>query len=130
MAAAASAEAFGLRLTPDEGADIARITEMIKAAAADQLPVVHPEQPGDADGLAQVVGVLGTHLGVGVQGVAVAVQPRNRYPRAVESGEVLVGCQRTRQQVVDRQMWCGQETAGVDLGAGQSQGSNDLQRLP
>jgi proline racemase len=44
----ASAERFGLRLTPDEGADIARITEMIKAAAADQLPVVHPEQPGFA----------------------------------------------------------------------------------
>jgi proline racemase len=44
----ASAEAFGLRLTPDEGADIVRITEMIKAAAAAQLPVVHPEQPGFA----------------------------------------------------------------------------------
>ena len=40
--------AFGLRLTPDEGADIVRITEMIKAAAAEQLPVVHPEQPGFA----------------------------------------------------------------------------------
>jgi len=44
----ASAEAFGLRLMPDEGADIVRITEMIKAAANDQLPVVHPEQPGFA----------------------------------------------------------------------------------
>jgi proline racemase len=44
----ASAEAFGLRLTPDEGADIVRITEMIKAAANDQLPVVHPDQPGFA----------------------------------------------------------------------------------
>ena len=42
----ASAEKFGLRLTPDEGADIVRITEMIKAAANEQLPVVHPEQPG------------------------------------------------------------------------------------
>ena len=42
----ASAEGFGLRLTPDEGADIVRITEMVKAAAAEQLPVVHPEQPG------------------------------------------------------------------------------------
>jgi proline racemase len=42
----ADAEPFGLRLTPDEGADIVRITEMIKAAAAEQLPVVHPEQPG------------------------------------------------------------------------------------
>ena len=44
----ASAAAFGLRLTPDEGADIVRITEMIKAAATVQLPVVHPDQPGFA----------------------------------------------------------------------------------
>lgn len=44
----AEAEPFGLRLTPDEGGDIVRITEMIKAAAADQLPVVHPDQPGFA----------------------------------------------------------------------------------
>ena len=44
----AAAEAFGLRLTPDEGADIVRITEMIKAAANDQIPVVHPDQPGFA----------------------------------------------------------------------------------
>jgi proline racemase len=44
----ADAGAFGLRLTPDEGADIVRITEMIKAAASEQLPVVHPEQPGFA----------------------------------------------------------------------------------
>ena len=44
----ADAEPFGLRLTPDEGADIVRITEMIKAAATEQLPVVHPDQPGFA----------------------------------------------------------------------------------
>jgi proline racemase len=44
----ADAEPFGLQLTPDEGADITRITEMIKAAAADQLPVAHPDQPGFA----------------------------------------------------------------------------------
>jgi len=44
----ASAEAFGLRLTPDEGRDIVRISEMIKAAANEQLPVVHPDQPGFA----------------------------------------------------------------------------------
>ncbi len=42
----AEAAQFGFRLTPDEGADITRTTEMIKAAAAEQLPVVHPEQPG------------------------------------------------------------------------------------
>ena len=44
----ADAVGFGLRLTPDEGADIVRITEMIKAAASEQLPVVHPDQPGFA----------------------------------------------------------------------------------
>src|SRR5574338_1214089 len=42
----ADATRFGLRLTPDEGRDIVRIGEMIKAAAREQLPVVHPEQPG------------------------------------------------------------------------------------
>jgi proline racemase len=40
----ADAGRFGLGLTPDEGADIVRISEMIKAAANEQLPVVHPEQ--------------------------------------------------------------------------------------
>lgn len=44
----ADATAFGLRLTPDEGRDIVRISEMIKAAAREQLPVVHPEQPAFA----------------------------------------------------------------------------------
>lgn len=44
----ADTTAFGLRLTPDEGRDIVRISEMIKAAAQEQLPVVHPEQPGFA----------------------------------------------------------------------------------
>jgi proline racemase len=41
----ADAEPFGLRLTPDEGRDIVRISEMIKASAQEQLPVVHPENP-------------------------------------------------------------------------------------
>ena len=44
----ADAEALGFRLTPDEGRDIVRASEMIKASAAEQLPVVHPEQPGFA----------------------------------------------------------------------------------
>jgi proline racemase len=43
--AIADAEAVGLALTPDEGADIVRLGEMIKAAAREQLPVVHPENP-------------------------------------------------------------------------------------
>lgn len=39
------AEPLGLSLTPDEGRDIVRISEMIKAATQEQLPVVHPENP-------------------------------------------------------------------------------------
>ena len=42
----ADAQPFGLRLAPDEGRDIVRIGEMIKAAAREQLPVAHPENPG------------------------------------------------------------------------------------
>lgn len=40
------AAALGLKLTPDEGRDITRIGEMIKAATCEQLPVVHPENSG------------------------------------------------------------------------------------
>jgi proline racemase len=46
--AIADATALGLKLTPDEGRDIVRITAMIKAAAREQLPVTHPEEPGFA----------------------------------------------------------------------------------
>jgi proline racemase len=41
----AEAGPLGLRLTPDEGRDIVRVGEMIKAAVREQLPVVHPENP-------------------------------------------------------------------------------------
>ena len=44
----ADAAPFGLRLTPDEGRAIVRISEMIKAATQAQLPVIHPENPGIA----------------------------------------------------------------------------------
>jgi proline racemase len=41
----ADAAALGLRLTPDEGRDITRIGEMIKAATRELLPAVHPKNP-------------------------------------------------------------------------------------
>lgn len=41
----ADAEPLGLRLRPDEARDIVRVGEMIKAAAQEQLPVEHPENP-------------------------------------------------------------------------------------
>ena len=39
------AEQVGLEIVPGQGAAIVRIGEMIKAAAREQLPVVHPENP-------------------------------------------------------------------------------------
>jgi proline racemase len=42
----ADAAPLGFRLTPDEAGDIVRAAEAIKAAAREQLPVVHPENPG------------------------------------------------------------------------------------
>lgn len=41
----ADAEALGLSLVPERGAELVRVGEMIKAAAREQLPVVHPENP-------------------------------------------------------------------------------------
>ncbi len=37
---------FGLRIVPEEGREIVRIGEMIKAATLEQLPAEHPLQPG------------------------------------------------------------------------------------
>lgn len=36
---------FGLKVTPDEGRDITRISEMVRVATLEQYPVVHPENP-------------------------------------------------------------------------------------
>jgi proline racemase len=56
----ADAAPFGLRLTPDEGREIVRIGEMIKAATQEQLHVVHPENPEIAGvSIAQLSGVPG-----------------------------------------------------------------------
>jgi proline racemase len=52
----AEAAPFDLKLTPDEGRDIVRIGEMIKAAAQEQLPVSHPEAPGIGITIAQLSG--------------------------------------------------------------------------
>jgi proline racemase len=41
----ADAHPFGLTLTPNEAHETVRIAELIKAAAQEQLPVVHPENP-------------------------------------------------------------------------------------
>ncbi len=43
--AIAQAGPLGFRISPDEGKDLVRVGEMIKAAAREQLPVTHPENP-------------------------------------------------------------------------------------
>lgn len=52
---------LGLRLTPDEGREIVRIGEMIKAAAQEQLPVVHPTRPEFAGVTIAVLSTASTH---------------------------------------------------------------------
>ena len=51
----ADAESLGLKLEPGQAGKIARVGEMIKAAAAEQLPCAHPEQP-DVTGV--TIGVI------------------------------------------------------------------------
>ena len=41
----ADAERLGIELLPDRAGEITRAGEMIKAAAREQLPSVHPENP-------------------------------------------------------------------------------------
>ncbi|MEZ4860353.1 MAG: proline racemase family protein [Caldilineaceae bacterium] len=43
--AIADATQLGIALTPENGGEIARVSAMIRAAAREQLPVVHPENP-------------------------------------------------------------------------------------
>ncbi len=65
----ADAAQFGLEITPENGADMVRVSEAMRYAAAEQYPVGHPENPGitgptisqltgpakgDADGLSAV----------------------------------------------------------------------------
>jgi proline racemase len=67
----AAAEAFGLRLVPQEGREIVRIGEMIKAAAREQLPVSHPLQ-ADVGGYS-VAQLSGPPLGDGDMRNAVVI---------------------------------------------------------
>ena len=65
----ANAAAFGLRIVPEEAREIVRIAELIKAAAREQLPVVHPENAG-------IAGVSIAQMSLG-QKNAVVVSTRN-----------------------------------------------------
>ncbi|MBV7339874.1 proline racemase family protein [Chloroflexi bacterium TSY] len=43
--AIADATMLGIELIPENGAEVARISAMIRAAASEQLPIAHPENP-------------------------------------------------------------------------------------
>jgi proline racemase len=52
---------LGLTVTPDQGGEIVRLGEMVKAAATEQLPVVHPENPDIKNITIAVVSGPATH---------------------------------------------------------------------
>jgi len=52
---------LGLTVTPDQGGEIVRLGEMVKSAAREQLPVVHPENPGIENITIAVVSGAATH---------------------------------------------------------------------
>ena len=47
--AIADATQFGLTIVPENGREIARVSAMVRAAATEQLPVEHPENPAIAN---------------------------------------------------------------------------------
>jgi proline racemase len=72
--AIADAEALGFALTPSEARDLARVGELIRTAAREQVPCVHPENP-DVAGVS-IVQMAGRWQGVGaVSKNAVVVAP-------------------------------------------------------
>jgi proline racemase len=72
--AIADAEALGFELTPAEARDLSRVGELIRAAAREQLPVVHPEN-ADIAGVS-IVQIAQPWQGIGrVSKNAVVVAP-------------------------------------------------------
>jgi proline racemase len=72
--AIADAQALGFRLEPSEARDLSRVGELIRLAAREQLPVVHPENP-DIAGVS-IVEIAEPWRGVGaVSRNAVSVAP-------------------------------------------------------
>ncbi|WP_396913003.1 proline racemase family protein [Mycolicibacterium sp.] len=72
----ASATQLGLQLTPDEASDLCELGQRVKTAAAEQIPVSHPENPEFA-GITQTefVGGLDRADGVLTSRNAVVVSP-------------------------------------------------------
>jgi proline racemase len=89
--AIADASQFGLQLTPDEGKDITRITEMVKTATAEQYPVVHPDNPE----------IIGPTIGQ-LSGPPVHPQAHRKNAVTVSTGKVDWNKPSTWTGVIDR----------------------------
>jgi proline racemase len=97
----AEAAPLGLSLTPDEGRSIVRAGEMIKAAAREQLPVVHPENP-------EIEGVTIAQL----WGPATRPEASRRNAVVVSTGELDWGRPETWTGAIDRSP-CGTGTCAA-----------------
>ena len=67
----AEAQPLGITLTPDRAGEVTRVGEMIKAAAREQLPVVHPDNPDIREVTIGVISGPPTHAQATLKNAAV-----------------------------------------------------------
>ncbi|MDX1433118.1 MAG: proline racemase family protein, partial [Gammaproteobacteria bacterium] len=87
----ADAAALGLELVPDRAAEIVRVGEMLRAAAAEQLPVAHPQNP-------EIRGVSIAQLSAAPRGAGAS----RRNAVVVSTGELDWARPETWRGVLDR----------------------------
>ena len=81
----ADAEPLGLELVPERAREITRIGEMIKAAAREQLPAVHPENPAIAGVTIGVISGPPSRPGATLKNAAVVSTAHvRRWPRFMQ----------------------------------------------
>ena len=93
------AEPLGLKLEPGQAGQIAKVGEMVKAAAKEQLPCVHPQQPG----------VSGVTIAV-ISGPATCPQATLKNAAVVSTGELDWSREETWTAALDRSP-CGTGTS-------------------
>ena len=121
-----------------EGAGVPGVDDPVRPPATD-LPCRQPRhrhdavlaQPvGEPDAAAEVLRVRGADRRVGVQGVAVAVQPRDLHARSLEQPEEVVPRGVGGEDGVEvGDVHRGQEAARVQLDAGQPEPADHLEGL-
>lgn len=85
----ADAESVGVALVPANGRQIARIGEWLRQAAAEQLPVAHPEHPGIRDASIALLSGPPTVAGADAKNAVVVSTGAVRWDRPDLAGGVL-----------------------------------------